>query len=120
MIYTSYYNNRNKGDGIYLAISRYFPKWLDSKDYEHLPELSPSDRLREQYKNGEIDFDTFIEMFSKEITINEIKILVDKIQQGIREEKDIYLCCHEKNLDNCHRYYFYKLLKDNNIDCEEY
>ena len=119
MIYTSYYNNRNKGEGIYLAISRYFPKWINKEDYIHLPALSPSDELREKYKNNEISFDTFIEMFSKEMTIDKVKVLVDVIGFAIENNKDIYLCCHEKDRENCHRYYFYKLLQKYGIDCRE-
>lgn len=120
MIYTSYFNNKRKGEGIKLAICRYYPKWLLQDEYIHVPQLSPSDSLRIAYKTGEINFRTFIERFNAEMTQEELGHLATYINQSQEEGKDLYLCCHEADLDNCHRYYFNKLLNSINVKCEEF
>lgn len=120
MIYTSYFNNRRKGDGIKLAICRYYPKWLAEDEYIHIPQLSPSDNLRTSYKNGEISFNTFIERFRDELGIEELQYLVKYIKEAEAEGKDLYLCCHEADINTCHRFYFNKLINSLNLKCEEF
>ena len=116
MIYTSYYNRRDKGEGKYIAISRTFPKWLNKEDYVHLPCVSPSHELRERYKNKEIDFNTFCNLFFKELKLEDMERLIAEIPQ----EGDCYILCHEKNQCDCHRYVISSILNKIGYTCEEY
>ena len=92
-----------------MILDGYIAKWKTYPEDEikvrvarpHI--LSPSKDLLWKYKNGEIDWDEYTDLFNEEISDDPDKWL--KIQElaALSLDKDVRLICYEKN-PPCHRF----------------
>lgn len=64
--------------------------------------LGPSWGLLNDYKNGKIDWDGYVERFKQEMNNERCMAEMRKIKR-MSETKDVYLICYEKS-GNCHRH----------------
>lgn len=108
MLYTTYISNmRNLPEGKMVLITRWAPKSLDLSKFDDAtwePILAPSDSLLASYKNGAM---TKIEMLNKykeyldsNLATNDLILsLVEEIKEG----KNVFLICYEKDVFDCHR-----------------
>lgn len=108
MLYTSYISNmRNLPEGNYILVTRWAPKSLDlSKfdDAQWISYLAPSDSLLASYKNGAMTKAQMLEEYKENLTrslaANEAcYIIAEKVKEG----KDVFLICYEKEAFDCHR-----------------
>lgn len=108
MLYTSYISNmKNLPEGKMVLITRWAPKSLDLTKFDDAywePILAPADSLLASYKNGAM---TKAEMLSKykeyldnSLAVNEICY---QIVNEIKEGKDVFFICYEKEVHDCHR-----------------
>lgn len=116
MIYTSYFNKRNKGEGKMIAICSTLPYWLDAKDFTHAPYVAPTKALRDKYKSRVISDTEFMTSYFKEL--NQESII--KLLQEIPKDRDCYLLCHEADGNKCHRMILRLILNKLGYKCEEF
>lgn len=64
--------------------------------------LSPSWKLLNDYKNGRINWDQYVERFKHEMN-NDICIAAMRKIKWMSKSKDIFLICYEKS-GHCHRF----------------
>lgn len=104
MLYTSYLGNLNKipDDSIKIFIVQWKGK-IDLLKYNLLwkPELAPLDLSL--YKNGSLTKDKMFTNFKNQLEKSPAKEAVDEIIEYLKEGKDVYLICYEKELCECHR-----------------
>lgn len=88
----------------YLAVMKNLPK-----DSEKIvvtrtagSVLSPSWDLLNDYKNGKINWDGYVERFAQEMN-NDVCIATMRKIKWIAKSKDVYLICYEKRFP-CHRF----------------
>lgn len=118
MLYTTYISNmRNipKGAKIVL-ITRWAPKSLDLSKFDDAkwePILAPADSLLAQYKNGAMSkvemLNKYKEFLENNIMANE---LILSLVQQIKQDKDVFLVCYEKDVFDCHRSVLAKYIAD--------
>lgn len=107
-IYTTYlYKLKNiPEDATKLFVARDLkPHILDSLNkYNcvHTPQVAPSRELRDEYKQGEIDYEYFLKKYKKEEQNLSNQEILDFINL-INPDKDLYLICYEKDVNTCHR-----------------
>lgn len=78
--------------------------------------LSPSRDLLDDYKNGKIDWNGYVERFMQEMN-NDICIATMRKIKWIAKSKDVYLICYEKRFP-CHRFLLVDMINklDENIN----
>lgn len=64
--------------------------------------LSPSWELLNDYKNGRINWDQYVERFKQEMA-NDVCIVAMRKIKWMAKEKLVYLICYEKDPYRCHR-----------------
>lgn len=64
--------------------------------------LSPSWDLLNDYKNGKIDWDRYVERFKQEMN-NDVCIATMRKIKLMAKDKEVYLICYEKRRP-CHRF----------------
>ena len=109
MIYTSYWSNIGKlrKAGIEpVAVSRGKPKNFNGR---YIDSLAPS------WAMLKMDSDEYDELYQRILDRND----ADDIVRWLGN-KDVALCCWEKNPNDCHRSKIAKWLRDNGYECEEY
>lgn len=127
-VYLSYYANADKIENCHkVAISRWLPRSIkkcskiyDSKEkgmYVHLPELSPSENLLRSYKNEEINIDTMLSLFDKEIKgsilMNPyVDSLIKSLNAFINQGNNVAFVCYEKDSNLCHRKIIGEIFKE--------
>lgn len=104
MIYTSYFSNyRNFPIGASpIAITRYAPEYWGNQLV--IAGLAPSSELLQQWKNKEIDEYIFEQKYFAEL--RERGLTPDKVNTVLKEiskNRDLILCCYEKDDSICHR-----------------
>lgn len=108
MLYTTYISNmRNLPEGKYVLITRWRPKSLDLSKFDDAtwePILAPSDSLLASYQNRAM---TKAEMLNKykEYLDNNLATndLILSLVKEVKEGKDVFLVCYEKDVFDCHR-----------------
>lgn len=75
---------------------------LEKYNCIHTPQVAPSRELREEYKQGYIDYDEFIKKYAEEERNLDKQDILDFIKL-INQNKDLYLICYEKDSNTCHR-----------------
>lgn len=122
IIYTSYFANlRNIDLSQYklFSISRFPPKFLINYDYVNLNILAPSSKLLLGYKNGDIDQDQYIEIYTRYLdSLNDntkfqtfngntrllgLKGILSQIESRSKDKSPVLLC-YEKPNSFCHRF----------------
>jgi len=104
MIYTSY-----------LAKIKSYPK-----QEEHIlvmrnrgnNELAPSSELLSKWKNEEINWNEYQEIFTDEMKSQESQERLTQIAEKVAEDKDIRLICYEGEDKHCHRKILKTLVKE--------
>ncbi|MCX8074168.1 MAG: DUF488 domain-containing protein [Clostridia bacterium] len=107
-VYTTYLANmKNAPNEVQkIIVSRYLPKRNLGNEIIHMIELAPSKNLLFKYKNNQIDYPKFAELYLKEIwnsneAQNTIKFIKDNyLDQG----KSICFICYEKQIQEYHRF----------------
>lgn len=64
--------------------------------------LSPSWDLLNDYKNGKINWDGYVERFTQEMN-NDVCIATMRKIKWMSKNRDIFLLCYEKDSSHCHR-----------------
>lgn len=124
MIYTSYFANIKKLDGVCYAISGLIPSFYNdlivSKPniYKRYIEFAPKKYWWQKWKNGQLDNNQFVKLY-QETVLNQININ-DVLKQFNQYNKDIFLLCYQKPNDFCHRHLICQWLNKNNIKCKQF
>jgi len=115
MIYSTYLSNLKKipSDAVKIFIARQAkPVVVESlKKYDCLwaKRFAPTDELRDEFKNKEIEWKEFVEKYLVEQAYDIMKVsilrlgLMKIIEDAHKEGKDIYFICYEKDPLECHR-----------------
>lgn len=108
MLYTTYISNmKNLSEGRYILITRWAPKSLDLSKFDDAvwePILAPSDSLLAAYKNGAMTKVEMLNQYREYLDTNlSINDLILSIVNEIKEGKDVFLICYEKEVFDCHR-----------------
>lgn len=75
-------------------------------------ELSPSEELLNKWKNGEINWREYKEIFLKEMENPESRSRLQKIAEKVAEGKDVRLICYEGEDKHCHRHILKSLVEE--------
>lgn len=126
MLYTSYIANmKNLPQGKYVLITRWKPKSLKLNKYEDAywePSLSPSDMLVASYKNHTLSLKDLLNSFKSYLENSlEANLAIMKLVEEIKNGKDVFLICYEKELYECHRKIVAEYISEkHNIEWKEY
>ena len=120
MIYISYFANIKKiPEGIeVVGICYKVPEWLKGKDgkgIRNLTDLAPTGQMVRLYKRGEIDWNTYVYMYYRDV-VSQLDF-EDVIQQF--GTQDVCLCCYEVNGQKCHRYLVADWLRSKGVEVRE-
>ena len=110
MIYTSYYGQLKnlREDGIVpISISRGKPHWYHG---EALDSLAPT------WDMIHLGWDEYEPRYMEILAKNNAKHIVENVIKG----RDVALLCYEKDIEDCHRKYVLRWLRENGYECEEY
>ena len=85
----------------------FFLKELCSCGYKHMPNLAPTKEILDAYKKKEIDWNEYVNRFSK-------LIIERKIENEIQDEEldNACLLCSEPTPEHCHRRLIAEYLKE--------
>lgn len=75
-------------------------------------ELAPGEELLNNWKNGEIDWEEYKEIFLEEMENPESQSRLQKIAEKVAEGKDVRLICYEGEGEHCHRHILKSLVKE--------
>ena len=75
-------------------------------------ELAPSEELLNKWKNGEIDWEEYKEIFLEDMENPESKARLQKIAEKVAAGKDVRLICYEGEDKHCHRNILKSLVKE--------
>jgi len=121
MLLTTYFGNMKKipTDYTEIIITRFPPKWLDTKLYRVVVELSPTPNILFKYKeNG--DWGVYVREFELLMETDSFNRLLKRLAKSIKEGKKFCLVCYEKDYLHCHRYLIAQKIKmDYGIEWEE-
>lgn len=98
MIKTSYISLLNKTTGIRVLVTRHKPKSLKNEDYEvWAQELSPSKKILEEYKAGNLSWEEFEEKFKQEILVSQpAQNKLAKLKELAKTSEVTLFCCEKK------------------------
>ena len=98
MIKTSYISLLNKTTGIRVLVTRHKPKSLKKEDYEvWAQELSPSKKILEEYKAGNLSWEEFEEKFKQEILVSQpAQNKLAKLKELAKTSEVTLFCCEKK------------------------
>ncbi|MDR1481401.1 MAG: DUF488 domain-containing protein [Synergistaceae bacterium] len=68
-----------------------------------LQELSPSEKLLEDYNAGYLDWDAYVQRFSEEVLNNPEKTSAFTALKELARKGTVTLLCHEESDKKCHR-----------------
>ena len=99
----------------YLAKIKSYPK-----QEEHIlvmrnrgnNELAPSSELLSKWKNEEINWSEYQEIFTDEMKSQESQKRLTQIAKEVAEDKDIRLICYEGEDKHCHRHILKSLVEE--------
>lgn len=124
MIYTSYFANVKKLDGICYAVSGLIPSFYNDlmnfnpNVYKRYIDFAPKKYWWQQWKSGKLNNDQFVKLY-QETVLNQIDIN-DVLKQFNQHNKDIFLLCYQKPNDFCHRHLICQWLNKNNVECKQF
>ena len=100
-----------------VGITRFPPKWFDGLN---LIMFAPTSTLLKDYKNGDINWDTFSKQY-----LSYLSTLGSFTKNALFSLNDTYdkivLCCFEKSDSPCHRHILAKYLNETfNFNIEEF
>ena len=75
-------------------------------------ELAPSEELLNKWKNGEINWKEYKEVFLEEMKNPESQARLQKIAEKVAEGKDVRLICYEAEDKHCHRHISKSLVEE--------
>ncbi len=75
-------------------------------------ELAPSEELLTKWKNGEIDWEEYKEIFLEEMENLESQSRLQKIAEKVAEGKDVRLVCYEGEDKHYHRHILKSLVEE--------
>ena len=75
-------------------------------------ELAPSEDLLNKWKNGEIDWEEYTEIFLEEMENPESQSRLLKIAEKVAKGKDVRLICYEGEGEQCHRHILQSLVEE--------
>jgi uncharacterized protein YeaO (DUF488 family) len=139
LIYTTYFSKIKSipNNSIKLIVTRFPPKWFKLDDiiqegvYEYevlndadnlwvVTSLSPSKELLLKYKE-DLDWESFKETFIDEMNSKPEAIeMLSRIETYLKQEKDIYFICFEKDYNVCHRSLIAMIFKDKGYVWKEF
>lgn len=85
----------------------FFLKTICNIDYEHIPELAPSEEIMDEYKRGNNDWNVYEKRFIELLKIRKIE---EKFSPSTFYEA--CLLCSEDQPEHCHRRLIAEYLKD--------
>lgn len=108
MLYTTYISNmKNLSTGKYVLITRWAPKSLDLSKFDDAiwePILAPADSLLAAYKNGAMTKTEMLQQYKEYLDSNlATNDLILSLANEVKEGKDVFLICYEKEVFDCHR-----------------
>lgn len=111
-VYTSYFDNINKGIGVKISIARFPPKSDKTikKVDKWLYDLAPSIELLNDYKGGKIDWETYKFRYDSETKYEPFMCDLFLLLETLKDS-DVTLYCYETPNENCHRHLLGELLK---------
>lgn len=129
LLYTTYMSNikniPNDENTICILVTRWKPRNINSKNFNFdiiwKPNLGPSEVLLTRWKSGNMSWIEYREMYLQEANNN--KVFINEMQEIIKylkEDKNVFLVCYEKDSINCHRSILREIFQHNNIECKEY
>jgi len=92
---------------------KYFLKEIGNIEYTHKPEFAPSKELLDSWRNDEIDWDEYTEIY-----LNSVKERVDFDNLDYSMFEDSCLLCSENKPEKCHRRLLAELIADKIDDVE--
>ena len=124
MIYTSYFANIKKLDGVCYAISGLIPSFYNQltkqnpSKYKRFIQFAPKKDWWQKWKNGQLDNNQFVKLYYSTV-LDKIDI-TDVLYQFDNIDQDIYLLCYQKPNDFCHRHLVSQWLNKNNVECKQF
>jgi uncharacterized protein YeaO (DUF488 family) len=109
----SIFQPADPADGLRVLITRFYPRGVRKGHFDlWLRELSPSADLLMRYKNGKIDWQTFVralkhELYSNTDSWQTINVLNEDAKNG-----GITLLCYERSNQPCHRHIVRDIIED--------
>ena len=85
----------------------FFLKELCDCDYRHMPDFAPTKEILDAYKKKQIDWDEYVQRFSKLIKERKIEKKI-----SIEELNNACFLCSEPTPEKCHRRLVSEYLKD--------
>ncbi len=101
----SVYERRDPDDvSLRVLISRYWPRGIKKEHFDKWDRnLAPPPLLLRQYKQGEIDFETFAYLFKRHLQ-SDSDAWFNVVMAGVyAADHDITFLCYEREGENCHR-----------------
>ena len=122
MLSQSYYHifkkiKQQNPNAIFYAVSRWKFRYIKADEWNNnfiwLKELAPSEELRKDYKEGNIDWDTYKIRFLQEMDNPVSKETMRRIAEEAKV-KDVFLFCHcgTKEGEHCHRFLLIDLINE--------
>lgn len=124
MLYTTYFSKMKDipENAIKLIITRFPPKWIniDSIPNAYIAKgLSPSQELLLKYKENN-DWEWYVENFFEETDYRQdMKRMLHKLRNTLKNNKDVYLICYEKDHTKCHRSLIGQYFEEEGIEWKE-
>ena len=76
----------------------YFLRHICRMDYEHMPELAPTQEMLKAYRDGQVNWDDYEEQFLSLMSDRDVE------KMPIKEKiADAVLLCSEETAEHCHR-----------------
>ena len=104
ILYTSYFSNYRKSlpnNTLMLSIARTQPK---SFRFQSFDKLFPPAQLLWDYKDGKINWNTYVERYTKDVLDHlEPSEIYKELEQLAGNNKWVCLTCWEKSDEHCHR-----------------
>ncbi len=101
----SVFQPMEKEDGYRILITRYYPRGVRRERFnEWTTTLSPKPELLFAYKQGKIDWDTFVHEFLNQLRENAECLEAIQTLHELSKEEDITLLCFERDGNPCHRH----------------
>lgn len=124
MIYTSYFANIKKLDGICYTVSGLIPSFYNDlmkqnpNIYKRYIQFAPKKYWWKQWKEGKLNNDQFVNLY-KETVLDKININ-NVLNQFNKYKQDIFLLCYQKPNDFCHRHLICQWLNKHDIECKQF
>lgn len=108
-IYTSYYAKASRmdlEDCLLVKVSNTQPDWFIHKTHVLTTDVYPDWSLINSYKNGEISYEKFGALYTRQITSHtQPEFILQEVKNlcKIHDKEKVVFLCYEKEIGTCHR-----------------